>query len=332
MGTNLESLESKVDEVKAESPAGTHHFGRVELMLILTSTIWGVNYSVVKAALADFHPMVFNGFRFVLASTILGSIVGKRLRWSLVAPEDRWPIVRLGLLGCGLYQIAFIEGIHLTLAGNAALIQATSPILTTVLSASMGHDLLNKRARLGVSICFVGMVTVIWNGPHQIGLHGTTLGNLLILLATIIWSLYSVGVRDFTRRYGSLETSTMVMAVGTAPLLLTAIPGLLAQNWTSIRAISWAGLGFSGLFAIALSYLLWNHGIKHIGGTRTSSFSNLTPVVALLIAWLTLGERPNPYQLVGAATILLGLYLTRSGTRTIAEAAPEPSAVSICSD
>lgn len=328
MAIKSESLKSELTYAKGLAHPQRHHFGRVDLMLILTSLIWGVNYSVVKYALTDFQPLAFNGLRFLLSSGILLWIVRNRLRWSMIARGDRWPLIRLGVFGCGLYQVAFIEGMHLTLAGNAGLIQATSPIITTLLSAYLGHDLLNRRARFGVSICFVGMVMVIWNGPHQFGLHGTTLGNLLILIATILWSLYSVGVRRFARRYGSLETSSIVMLAGTIPLLAIASFSLVSQDWTAVRAISWGGLLFSGVFAIALSYILWNHGLKHIGGTRTSSYSNLTPIVALLFAWLTLGEEPNRYQLIGAATIFLGIYLTRQGVRTIHETFGETSAES----
>ncbi|MBI4467789.1 MAG: DMT family transporter [Acidobacteria bacterium] len=333
MATKPETLKPALTRLDAPGGAERHEFGRVDLLLISAAIIWGANYSIVKYALSDFRPLAFNGLRFVLASTILTVIVHKRLRWSQIDPEDRWPMIFLGLLGCGLYQVAFIQGMHLTLAGNASLIQATSPTLTAILSASLGHDLLNHRARLGVGICFAGMVIVIWNGPHQFGFQGTTLGNLLILIATILWSVYSVGARRFSRRYGSLETSTVIMVAGTLPLLAVSAPSLAAQDWSLIRPMSWAALAFSGIFAIAISYIIWNHGIRHIGGTRTASFTNLTPIVALLFAWLTLGERPNMYQMLGAATIFLGIYLTRSGTSTVVdEISTESSAASSCLD
>lgn len=328
MAIETKSMKSGAGEAGSSNQVEKHHFGRVDVMLILTATIWGINYSVVKSALTDFNPLAFNGLRFILASSILWIFVRQRFRWSQIERQDRWPLIRLGLFGCGLYQIAFIEGMRLTLAGNASLIQATSPILTAALSAWLGHDLLNKRARVGIGICFAGMMIVIWNGPHHFGLHGTTLGNLLILIATVLWSLYSVGARRWARKYGSLETSTILMLAGTIPLLLVAVPSLATQDWSSIRPISWAGLIFSGVFAIAVSYLIWNHGLKHIGGTRTSSFTNITPIVALLFAWFSLGERPNPFQLLGAATIFLGIYLTRSGVRTVGEISTESTAVS----
>ena len=56
---------------------------------------------------------------------------------------------------------------------------------------------------------------------------------------------------------------------------------------------------------------LWNRGVRQLGNSRTAVYSNLVPVVALLTAWITLGERPTLLQVAGAAVILWGLRLTR---------------------
>jgi drug/metabolite transporter (DMT)-like permease len=72
-------------------------------------------------------------------------------------------------------------------------------------------------------------------------------------------------------------------------------------------------MAYAGILAIGVAYLLWYQGVQRIGNARTAAFSNLTPVIALLVAWGWLGERPTVLQVGGAVVVLLGLSLARLG-------------------
>jgi drug/metabolite transporter (DMT)-like permease len=91
-----------------------------------------------------------------------------------------------------------------------------------------------------------------------------------------------------------------------------AVPSFVTQDWRGIGATAWLGVAFSGILAIGLGYLIWNTGLGELGGTRTAVYSNLTPVVAAALAWVTLGERWTIAQAVGAAAVLIGIVLTRT--------------------
>ena len=103
------------------------------------------------------------------------------------------------------------------------------------------------------------------------------------------------------------------MVAGTPVFLLVCAPQLWAQDWSRVRPVAWAGLAYSGLLAIALAQFIWNHGVRKMGSTRTAIYSNITPIVAVFVAWLALGESPTWGQLSGAVVIFSGLYLTRRG-------------------
>ena len=116
------------------------HESRITLRLWLLVLIWAANFSVVKAALADFRPLAFNAIRFVLASAVLLAFL-----WSARKPlrfERRdWPaLLALGLVGNTFYQVLFIVGLDWTLAGNAALLLGASPVFVTLLSAGVRHE------------------------------------------------------------------------------------------------------------------------------------------------------------------------------------------------
>ena len=74
----------------------------------------------------------------------------------------------------------------------------------------------------------------------------------------------------------------------------------------------WGAIAYSGLLALVVAYLFWYRGVRTLGPTRTATYANLQPVIALLVAWLWLAEVPTAAQLVGVVVILGGVLLTRS--------------------
>ncbi len=141
---------------------------------------------------------------------------------------------------------------------------------------------------------------------------GVFTGDLVLLGAAVMWALYTVGARPLVEKYGSVPVTAWTLWVGTAGLVAIGAPSLAGQAWGAVEAEAWGGLLFSALFSIGLAYLIWYRGVERIGNTRTSVFSNLTPVVALLFGALWLGERPTAPALLGAALILGGIFLVRS--------------------
>ena len=113
------------------------------------------------------------------------------------------------------------------------------------------------------------------------------------------------------------------MAGGLIPVFLVALPSLARTDWPAVSVGAWSAVAYSGLFALTLAYLFWYRGVKVLGPTRTGMYSNLQPVIALAVAWATLGETAHLPQLAGAVCIMTGLLLTRlsspASTATVCE-------------
>ncbi|MFY9574596.1 MAG: EamA family transporter, partial [Blastocatellia bacterium] len=238
-----------------------------------------------------------------------------------LAPGDGRRLFALGLLGNTCYQSLFITGMAHTRAGNAALILATTPLFTAMLGRIRKHEYFTARGVGGLVLAFAGIVLIVISGRGEISLGETILGDSLLLVSTMCWSLYTVGSMELVHKYGSMKATTIMMTSGTPLLLLVCTPSLIRQDWHQVRPIAWAGLIYSALFAIAIAYLIWSYGVRRIGSTRTAIYSNITPIVALVVAWLALGETPTLGQLAGAAVIFAGIYFVRHGM--IAVAPPE---------
>ena len=297
-------------------------FGSTDLLLLLMTVIWGSNFTAIKYSLEDLLPLSFNALRFTIASLAMLVVALVSRDTFKLAPGDGRRLFALGLLGNTFYQTLFITGMAHTRAGNAALILATTPLFTAVLGRIRKHEYFTPRGVGGLLLAFAGIVMIITSGHGGFSLRETILGDSLLLATTVCWAVYTVGSKGLIHKYGSMKTTIVMMTSGTPLLLLVCAPSLLRQDWSRVRPIAWAGLIYSGLFAIALAYIIWNHGVRRIGSTRTAIYSNITPIVAILVAWFALGEAPTAGQVAGAIVIFIGIYLVRHGMIAVA---PEES-------
>jgi drug/metabolite transporter (DMT)-like permease len=292
--------------------AKPHSFGLIDLALLALVIIWGANFAIIKSTLSEITGQTFNALRFggaALLTLTLTWIVERDLR----IPRQDWEIVLLlGLIGTPVYQILFIYGIARTSASNASLILATTPIFVALFGTLTRSEKISRRNWIGVLLSFAGLFLLIGGSSSGLVIGSQTLtGDLLVLVAAVIWAIYTILLKRPTQRNSALKITAWVM-VSSIPLLITvALPDLRSQDWHAISPQSWLGLLYSAALAIAIGYVIWNTGVQRIGSARTSVYSYLVPLVAVLVAWAFLGESMQPLQALGAVGILLGVALGR---------------------
>lgn len=281
--------------------------------LFLMVVIWGANFSVAKVALESVPPLAFNALRFPFAA--LAVIIALRLRGPIPLPEPRdiSRIVVLGLLGNVLYQQFFIFGLDHTNAGIAGVLLAGTPILTALVSAAVGHERVRPRAWIGVAATFLGIVLVVQQSGAMDEGDGNMAGGLLMIGASIAWAAYTVGARPLLVRYGALRVTAWTLWVGTSLLVLIGLPQVLSLPRSTFTPAVWLAVMYAGALSIGIAYMIWYNGVRVIGNTRTAAYSNAVPVVALVIAWLWLGEVPTTGALIGSAIIIGGVTLAQTG-------------------
>jgi drug/metabolite transporter (DMT)-like permease len=294
-----------------------------DLLLLLTTLLWGINYPVVKYALSDLLPLNFLALRFFLGTLIMLGftlLTGRNL-W--VPRGDFLRLCALGFFANVLYQSLFAYGLKLSSAGDASIMLATAPIFTAIIGRLRRLEFFSVSAVIGLLLAFLGIALLVsYGGPGQRA-GNKVLGNCILLVASACWATYTIGIKWFSHLYGSIKATTLVMTTGMPMLVLVSAPALVSQNWRGVRAASWDGVVYSAVFAIAISYIIWGYGVHKIGPTRTALYSNITPIATLLVAWPMLGEAPLPGQIFGAIVILVGVYLVRQGM-TYAPATGEP--------
>jgi drug/metabolite transporter (DMT)-like permease len=282
-----------------------------DLGLVALAVIWGINFSVVKVVLDEIDPLGLNALRFPLAVLALALVVKATPGPALPERADAGRIVALGLIGNVAYQLCFIYGLDWTRAGNASLLLATTPVWTVLLSALAGHERPTRWVATGVVATLVGMTLVVGGGGGVSLGSDTVRGDLLMVLASLLWSVYTVAGRGPVSKYGALRVTAWALYVGTPILVIMGAPSLPPETLRSISLGAWIGVAYAGFLSIGLAYLLWYRAVRRIGNNRTAVYSNLVPVAALLTAWVWLGEVPGALQLSGAGVILAGLTVAR---------------------
>lgn len=281
-----------------------------DLMLLGMSIIWGVNFSVVKYGTSQLAPLAFNGVRMSIAVVTLLALMYVRQRPRL-SWRDAGALLGLGVLGNGLYQILFIEGIARTRAGSVALILAAAPAFVAMIGRLLGVERVSGRGWGGIALSLLGIGLVSASKPQSSG-SATVVGNLLVLGGALCWASFSVFVKPYANRIGSVELGALTMLGGLVPLLIVASPSLAAAPWSTLPAGVWGALIYSGFGALVVAGLFWVRGVRVLGPTRTAMYVNLQPVIALLVAWAALHEVPTLSQGIGTAAIIAGVLLTRS--------------------
>jgi len=280
--------------------------------------IWGANFSLVKVALRDFPELAFNAFRLVIASTIFLTALWwqqSRGRENGTPPPPRlvsgdWArLVFLGVVGHCLYQFLFLGGVKRTSVGNGSLILGTTPVVVALLTSIAGHERVPPLKWLGAAISFLGLYIVVgqkveWSADGH-------LGDLLVFASTICWATYSVASVPLLRRHSQLVVTGYSISIGAALYTLVSVPTLVSVDWRAISLVSWVLMATSAVFALAFAYLIWYTSVQRAGSTRTAAWSNVTPVVAMGIAAVWLGEPIALNQVLGSLAIFIGLFITR---------------------
>jgi drug/metabolite transporter (DMT)-like permease len=288
---------------------------RLDWLLLLMTLIWGTNYALIKSAFREIDPQAFNALRLVLASTVMVA-VSLSVRTSTVfhtpAPLTRSDWIRLvwlGVVGHCLYQLLFVGGLAKTSVANGALLVSATPVVITLLSTVIGKERIGARHWAGTLLSLFGIYVVVGRGAHVTG--ASLQGDVMLMGAVVCWALYTIGARPLMERHSPVGVTALSMLLGTMLYVPLAAPRLSRVPWAAISPITWVKLVYSALFALCVAYTIWYAAVRAIGSARTSVYSNLLPIVAMITAWLWLHEPIGTAKILGAAAVLAGVALTR---------------------
>lgn len=298
------------------------------IKLALGPILWGGALVAGRVVSADLPPLTITWVRFALVSIMLLPVV--RLREGTLPRPSRGDLLVLAMLsvtGVVMFNLFLFSGLRTVTAVRSSVILSLSPSVVALVLVTLFRERAGWNTVLGIIVAFLGAVVTITNGdPARVLAGGISVGDLFLLGCVLSWSAYTIIARYAMRNLSSLTVLAYSSVIGT--LLLTPVAARLdvITEFAAATLATWFAFAYLVFGAAGLAYLMYYEGIREVGPNRAAVFINLEPVTAILLGVGLLGEGLSAPLLIGAALVILGLYLVNRPERGgVAEAAVEDS-------
>jgi drug/metabolite transporter (DMT)-like permease len=278
------------------------------LLLILPPLIWASLIVVGAKSMTALPAFALTFWSWLVAGVILSFLALPDLRASLPTIWREWPrLLLLGACGTTGFQYLWFAGLMEGHPANVAILSASLPTMV----ALGAHLWLKELHWLPISVaclCSLLAAFLLIAGDGQ-GATRFTSGDLLIIAANVLMTIYTLGCRRWPT---ALPPLTFMAATTVAGLLVLTLFGLiqgLSAGSAAAVVEHWPALLYLGAIAYALAYVIWNRSVLLNGAARTGLFLALQPVFALAFAVLWLGADVNWQHILALFLTVLGLFI-----------------------
>ena len=280
---------------------------RIWIAIISVYIVWGSTYLAIRFAVQTMPPFLMAGVRFLISGSVL--YLARRI-WGDPKPTGQeWrsaSIIGIFLLVCGNGGVVWAE--QWVVSGVAALLVATAPLWMIIIDTlhPRGHKS-GPKVILGVILGFAGIFILIhpFQSMRQGDIH--LIGALVLILASLFWSIGSLYSRQAKLPSSSLLGTGMEMLAGGGGLLLLGIlSGEMRQlNWGAISKESWLGLIYLIVFGSWIGFTAYTWLLRTAPTPLVSTYAYVNPIVAVFLGYFIAGE-PLTVRILIATVLVVG--------------------------
>ena len=285
---------------------------RALLLMILTALVWAGLFPTGKVALRSIPPFTFAAIRLTIGAALLFLYLQRKndaeempVNWT---PRLVGSFLFLGFTGYLLSVGGSYQGLRLTTATNAALLNAASPIAIALLAATFLREKMSAKMVLGIVISIVGVGVIVAQGSWQvITASAYNPGDLIIVATLFAWGIYTTYGRHLMQVVSPLTATTYAYIAG-ATYLLIACWLTEWESWqvAETRWDSWLAVAYQSTLG-TFAHFWYYQAVEILGPSRAGVFINLVPVMAIGIAYVFLDEVLTLPHLVGGLIVLIGV-------------------------
>ncbi|MEM0448484.1 MAG: DMT family transporter [Methanomassiliicoccales archaeon] len=278
---------------------------KYEAYLILSSFIWGTSFVASKIGVDEVDPFLFAMMRFLIAAPFLLAVTIFLRSFDAAVYRDGmiWGIGTLNAVGLVLQNV----GLTMTSATNTVLLVDINVVYVAVLASILLKESLGRFTLVGLGLGLLGVLVVSTGGDLSRLADGSLTGNLIVLLAGLVWAFYIVYQKKALQRHPNVLNMTSGVIVTT---LVASLPMavIFAQDY-KISLNGFFAVAYVALFCTGAAFLLYIAGLKGKGATVSSIILLLEIVFAMFFAFLILGEVPDALTAIGAGLIVSAIIL-----------------------
>lgn len=284
------------------------------LLAFFAVCVWGTTFVSTKTLLINgLTPTEIFIYRSLLAYVCIVFMAWGR--WFASSLLDELKIIGAALFGGSVYFITENTALQLMQASNVAILISITPLLSTLVGMAFYRSERTKRPErviLGSLVALIGVVIILWEGSNLMAfnVHGT----VLAFVAALTWAVYSLLVKDLSKRYSDVFISRKVFGYGLVSMAIW-VPFFHPTSFhleQLIKPTVFFNLLFLGLIASMLCFTIWNAVVRRIGMVRASNYINFNAIVTFVAAYFLLGETITTIALIGSAAVIFGVWLAES--------------------
>jgi drug/metabolite transporter (DMT)-like permease len=272
--------------------------------------LWASAFPAIRVAAPDLGVVGLSFVRLATASIVLlACATARRPR----APRRRdlgW-IIACGFFGMTAYQLLLNQSELHVPAGTASIIVAAAPLVSVAVARVLFDERITPFTVVG-SVVALGGVTIVCLSRVGLSLSASV---WIVIAAMVVQGIYHPLQRPLLKTYSGLEVATYTMIAGT----IMTIP-FVPSGWPELLdspASGWIAAVYLGLLPSALGFVLWGYVTARLPIAAATSLLYLVPPVAVLIAWVWLGETPVVSELFGGAVVIAGVVLISQGATIV---------------
>jgi len=276
---------------------------QAHVLLLVATFIWGSTFLVIKLALADSSPLLFNAVRMTIAAMVLGLLFLRDLRsLSIGALRSGFAIGSLLWLGYE-FQSA---GLIYTTPSKSAFVTGISVVLVPLLLATLWRRHINRFILAGIAAasCGVSLLCVPAAQGHSLG--GLNRGDLLTLGCAAAFAAEIILLGRAAQHHSPAHLVPVQMAV-CAGWMLLSLPIAERHGFMHFTPALAAALAYTAVPGTVVCFVIQAWAQRYTPPTHAALIFSLEPVFAAVISFIFLGERLGGRGVLGAALILAGV-------------------------
>lgn len=281
-----------------------------DFSLISVGVIWGLNFTLIKYAIAIIPPMQFIGLRFLISTLVLSIIYWRHFR-----KMSRAELVAGCYIGIFLF-LGFLSqtiGLQFTTPGKSGFITSLYIVIVPFIASFLHKKFVGWVPISGAILAFIGLCLISLSGNETLTLNS---GELLTLGCTLCYALHILTIEYYTVRY-----NPYVLCI-----IQVAFTGVMSMSYSAayevvqfpVPTMVWGALAFTSLLGTCVAFVVQNVAQKYTSSSHTALLLGLEAPFSLLFSVIIWGETMTMHGFAGSLLIFAAIIVIEVGPMVLA--------------